>query len=226
MNYLITLLNLKVSNEDEEKDMNIQMLVVKDFITSKFGNLTIPEIKEAFKMYVAKEFPQIKVFRMLDCVSVGEVLEAYIDFRNESLRIYDNKKSILLNAPSQPSEEEKKNIREQFLKVLFEEISKDSFSSDAHLLFFELEQSGKLKVSDLDKKILYKQQLEKYIPLEEENIKNKGGYSVSKRLIEFKELVKSKKPIVHVQNICRSIVVSDYLKKHLDNFETFKKATE
>lgn len=86
-------MNIKVSNETENRDLQIQMLVVMDFIKSKFGNLTIPEIQEAFKMYVAREFPQIKVFRILDCVSVGEVLDAYKSFRNESLRIYSPKEN-------------------------------------------------------------------------------------------------------------------------------------
>jgi hypothetical protein len=219
-------LNLKVSSEDEERDMQIQMLVVKDFITSKFGSLTIPEIKEAFKMYVAKEFPQIKVFRLLDCVSVGEILDAYIDFRNESLHVYMCKKIALLNAPTQPSDEEKKKIREQFLKLIFDDIVNTGFSSDAFRLFFELEESGKLKISEIDKKILYRQELEKYIPIEEERIKARGGYGVAKKLTEFKQLVESKKPISHVQNICRSISVSNYLKKYISDFETFKKAIE
>ncbi len=217
---------MKVSNEDEEKDMQIQMLVVKDFVTSKFGSLTIPEIKEAFKMYVAKEFPQIKVFRLLDCVSVGEVLDAYIDFRNESLRVYTGKKMDLLNAPAKPSDEEKNKIREQFLKLIFDDIIQTGFSNDAFRLFSDLENSGKLKISDIDKKILYKQELEKYIPAEEERIKMGRGFAVAKQLAEFKNQVSSNKPIVHVQNICRSISVSNHLKKFTVDFETFKKEIE
>lgn len=101
------MMNIKVSNDTEKKDLQIQMLVVMDFIKSKFGNLTIPEIKEAFKMYVAREFPEIKVFRILDCVSVGEVLDAYKSFRNESLRVYSQKKTALLNTPKKVTQEDK-----------------------------------------------------------------------------------------------------------------------
>ena len=70
INYLITILNIKTTSEQEKKDLNVQMLVVLDFIRTKFSSLTIEEVKEAFKMYVSKEFPEIKVFRILDCVVV------------------------------------------------------------------------------------------------------------------------------------------------------------
>ena len=96
INYLITLLNLKASSKEEIEDLNIQMVVIEDFIKTKFDDLTIPEVKEAFKMYLAKEFENIKVFRLLDCVVVGEILNAYKNFRNESLKIYDAKKKKLL----------------------------------------------------------------------------------------------------------------------------------
>ena len=37
---------------------------------------------------------------------------------------------------------------------------------------------------------------------------------------------KSGKPIEQVKNKCKSIVVSEYLCKHLDSFEEFKKAIQ
>ena len=37
INYLLTILNIKVSNEQDAKDLQIQMLVVSDFLKSKFG---------------------------------------------------------------------------------------------------------------------------------------------------------------------------------------------
>lgn len=49
--------------------------------------LTIPEVKEAFKMYVSGQLG-IKVFRLLDCIAIGEVLNAFIDFRNAALSNY------------------------------------------------------------------------------------------------------------------------------------------
>ena len=76
INYIIIILNIKVEDSKEEiQRMNQQMVMVGDFLRTKFGHLTIPEIKEAFKMYLAREFPNIKVFRILDCPSIGEVLQ-------------------------------------------------------------------------------------------------------------------------------------------------------
>ena len=93
INFLVSILNIKVSDREEQKKMDVQMVLVYDLILTKFGHLTVPEIKEAMKMYVAKEFPEIKVFRLLDCVSIGEILNAFVEFRNESLRVYSDKKT-------------------------------------------------------------------------------------------------------------------------------------
>lgn len=71
------------------------MLVILDFIKSKFGFLTIPEIKEAFKMYVAKDFGHKDVFRTLDAIVVSDVLNCFLNYRSEKLRIYTQKNQKL-----------------------------------------------------------------------------------------------------------------------------------
>ena len=109
INYLIVLLNLKTNNEVENDNLQIQMIVILDFIKSKFGSLTTEEIKEAFKKYVAGDF-NIKVFRILDCVVVGEVLNAFINYRAEILRTHEIKKPLEI---MEISEEEKNRIVEQ-----------------------------------------------------------------------------------------------------------------
>ncbi len=220
------MLNIKVSSPEEEQDLQIQMLVVMDFIKSMFGFLTIEEIKQAFKMYVSKEFPEIKVFRLLDCVSIGEVLSAYTEYRNQSLRIYTDKKHALLNAPTQPSDEEKLKIRESFLKVIFKDITENGFCNDAWQLFFDLEKSGKINVTTEAKKELYNQELKKYIPAHEEELKGRGAYAAKSLLKDFHLKIESGKNLIAVQNKCRSILVSNYLKEHLTDFETFKKEIE
>lgn len=227
INYLINILNIqRPSNEDTVREMNQQMLLVGDLIRTKFGYLTIPEIKEAFKMYVSREFPQIKVFRLLDCVSIGDVLFAYTEFRSESLKIYSEKKQALLNALIMPSDEDKKQIREQFLKVVFDELVSEGFCQDAFQLFFDLEMSGKIKPTIDEKKALYAKELKKYIPAEKEEIKSKGGLSAKSLLADFQKRIDSGKPLTYVQNRCRSIMACEYLKNHLTDFETFKKAIE
>lgn len=222
INYLITILNIKVSNEEEAKDLQIQMLVVSDFLKTKFGNLTIPEIKEAFKMYAAREFSKIKVFRILDCISIGEVLQAYTEFRNDSLRTYTSQKQILLSAMPEKTTEEKKEIRLKFIEMLFEEIKTDKFSNNAWLLYDEFYNSGKIKISDEEKKELYNSQLLIYANEQRNEIKKKSALITKPLLLDLNTKIQSGKPIQLVKNKCKSVLVCNYLKKHMYDFETFK----
>lgn len=137
------------------------MLVVLDFIRTKFSSLTIEEVKEAFKMYVSKEFPEIKVFRMLDCVVVGEVLNAYVNFRNESLRVYDNKKMQLpLNASLTNSEINE--IMENSINQRYEEFKSTKDINPPYLAVFkELVERGKIKTPTLQTPKLHSYYLKK-----------------------------------------------------------------
>lgn len=226
INYLITILNIKVSSQEEADDLKIQMLVVSDFLKTKFGHLTIPEIKEAFKMYLAREFPNIKVFRILDCPSIGEVLQAYTDFRAEALRRYSQQKTNLLQAPTGPTDEEKRNIRKDLLKIIKQDLEANGHSNDAHFLYDELYNSEKIKVTDLEKKILYKKELQKYNSEQRLEIEKSGSLSKNSLLKELKNKIESKNPILTVQNRCKSILVSEYLVRNLEEFENLKKALE
>lgn len=224
INYLLTILNIKVSNENEAKDLQIQMLVVSDFLKSKFGFLTAEEIKEAFKMFVAREFPDIKVFRILDCVAIGEVLQKYTEFRNESLRTYIDKKQVLLSAPPPKTDEEKKQIRLRFIEMLYEEIKKDKFSDSAWLLYDELYYSGKIKITDEEKIELYNKQLLVYATEQRTEIAKKSTILSKSLLQDLNKRIQSGIPIQLVKNKCKNIVVCDYLKKNMYDFEDFKKS--
>jgi hypothetical protein len=224
LNFLITILNIKVSSKEEELQLDKQMILIFDLIKTKFGNLTIPEIKEAFKMYVAKEFADVKVFRLLDCVSVGEVLTAYIDFRNESLRVYDSKKRALIEAPPEVSEIQKNEIRERFLKSIFDELTEKGFSQNAWHLFEKLELSGKIKITAEDKKALYLKQLRNYEIEEKAEIRGKYTTNSKAFLRDLEDKIKGKGTIGSVVNRCRSITASNFLMKHISDFENFKKA--
>lgn len=222
INYLLTILNIKVSNENEAKDLQIQMLVVSDFLKSKFGFLTVEEIKEAFKMFVAREFPEIKVFRILDCVAIGEVLQSYTNFRNESLRTYIDKKQVLLSAPPPKTDEEKKQIRLRFIEMLYEEIKKDKFSDSAWLLYDELYNSGKIKITDEEKKELYNKQLLVFSTEQRLEISKKPAILHKSLFEDLKKRIQSGNPIEVVKNKCKNIIVCDYLKNNMYDFETFK----
>lgn len=222
INYLLTILNIKVSNENEAKDLQIQMLVVSDFLKSKFGFLTVEEIKEAFKMFVAREFPEIKVFRILDCVAIGEVLQSYTNFRNESLRTYIDKKQVLLSAPPPKTDEEKKQIRLKFIEMLYEEIKKDKFSDSSWLLYDELFNSGKIKITDEEKKEMYNKQLLVFANEQRTEIAKKSTILHKSLQEDLKKRIQSGNPIEVVKNKCKNIIVSNYLNKNMYDFETFK----
>jgi len=218
-------MNIKMSNENEKKDLQIQMLVIMDFIKSKFGNFTIPEIQEAFKMYVAREFPQIKVFRILDCVSVGEVLDAYKSFRNESLKVYSQKKNLLLNAPKEATEEDKAKIREEFLKTVFDELKEYNFFPEAWLLFDEMESLKIIKISNEDKEIQYKTEELRYLKSLEEDYAKRPNSTIAKAdLNTARETIRQGKRLSIVKNRCRSIAVSEYLCRFTNDFNEFKAA--
>lgn len=223
INYIIIILNIKIEDSEEEvKRMNQQMIMVGDFLRTKFGYLTIPEIQEAFKMYVAREFSHIKVFRILDCPSIGEVLQAYTDFRAEALRRYSQQKSNLLQAPPGLTEEDKKKIRNQLIDIIFDDLKKYNHSNDAHFLYDELYDSGKIKVTDLEKKILYQKELQKYSSEQRIEIEKRGLASRTKLLEELKTKIESKNKILTVQNRCKSFLASEYLIRNLEEFEKLK----
>lgn len=110
LNYILALLNIKTPDLlDDIEAHDEQMGFVGNFIIKEFGFLTVPEIKEAFRMYASRRFSNVKVFRILDCVSVGEVLNAYTDYRREALASYTSKKAQNVALP-EISESQKEQI--------------------------------------------------------------------------------------------------------------------
>lgn len=91
INFILDILGVKSLDEDLDEH-NRKVKFIFEFIISKFGFLTIPEIKESFKMYVAKDFGHCDIYRTLDSIVVSDVLNCFIDFRSEKLRVYTQKK--------------------------------------------------------------------------------------------------------------------------------------
>lgn len=226
LNFLITILNIKVSSEEEKLQVDKQMILIFDLIKTKFGSLTVPEIKEAFKMYVAKEFPEIKVFRVLDCVAVGEVLNAFKDFRNDSLRNYDLKKQNLLEQPKPMTDEEIKQNQEELFKNVFKDLKATGLSLDAWLLYDSLEANGLINISKEEKKQMYATQAQIHlVELLQES--NRTSYYSAKTVVEdARNKIAKGKIIGSVANKCKSIVVSNFLEDYLTDFEEFKKQIE
>jgi hypothetical protein len=109
--YLIEIFNLKISSSEEKKDFDLQMLVILDFIRSEFGFLTTEEVKQAFKMYVAKKFGHKDIFRLLDVIVVSDVLNCFVEFRSDSLRTYTQKaQNLMIESQNKMSDSEKFDI--------------------------------------------------------------------------------------------------------------------
>lgn len=157
MNFMISVLNIKASNNDEVSELEKQMVLVLDLIRSKFGNLTIKEVEEAFKMYVSRQF-DIKVFRLLDCVSVGEILNQYTNFRNESLRVYDQKKQQIKNKLPEMTPEAKEEIVKSGINDRFSEYMETGEIEDPTEYIFDfLLKKGIIKNGNNPKLVQYYQ---------------------------------------------------------------------
>lgn len=169
LNFLITILNIKTISQEDQDQLDKQMILIFDLIKTKFGGLTVPEIKEAFKMYVSKEFPEIKVFRLLDCVSVGEILNAYINFRAESLRAYSQKKAIIQNKLPEITETQKEEIVKYGINEVFEQYKNNKTIPEMTVYIFDfLIKKGIIKNGSNPKLTAYYQ-----LKLEEASVKVK-----------------------------------------------------
>jgi hypothetical protein len=232
MNFLIRILNIKISNQEDQDNLDFQMPLILDFIKTKFGTLTIPEIKEAFKMYVAKEFEDIKVFRMLDCIVVGEILTAFINFRNDSLRVYDDKKRNLLELPEPTGEDEKKANQEAFLKSIFEELKSRGYSKDLWILWevdFKTQEltafANKVNatITNSEKREMYAIEEGLYLQQIKTEMMTSRLQSAKWVVENATKQIKNNQKINSVINRCRCLIGSKYLKDYLTDFEEFKK---
>jgi len=186
INYLVVLLNLKTTNNVDNDNLQVQMLVVLDFIKSKFGFLTTEEIKEAFKKYVAGDFA-IKVFRILDSIVVADVLNAYIDYRAEIIRTHGSKKTEEIMPIS---EEEKKNIIKNSINDRYNFFLENNEVQDPILHIFSfLVENKKIQLPSEKTKNYY----DKKILEATEQIKNENTISVSdkKERLKMKEILNS-----------------------------------
>ena len=196
INFILDILGVK-SLDDDLDIHNKKVKFIYDFIIAKFGFLTVPEIKEAFQMYVAKDFGHKEIFRILDTIVVSEVLNFFLDFRGEALRTYEAKRRALLAIEEKPviSEEEKRNIVKNGVERVFSEYKENKKLEDSLEYVFDFLVNEKLIKSDLKK---------------EPNLTN---YFVSKIEIAKNQLIAEEKEKVNILEPSKSV-------------ETFKKIRE
>lgn len=168
-----------------------QLTFIYDFIISKYDFLTIEEIKEAFRMFVNKEF-EVKVFRMLDCILVAEVLGSYVDFRNEILKSYkpiDNtpKLEIITNLA-------KEEINKSAVNRVYSEFKENQNLGDGLVYIYDiLVENGLIKVPSDTTPKLQKYYDNKLIEAKEELLKE-----TEKGIIKAKQSID--KPLLNTLN--------------------------
>ncbi len=222
---LIQLLNVREKNSGMIDDWIL-------FIATSNFKITAGEIYLAFKMAISREIlddkgNEIDIFPELSNNTTGKVISAYLKFKKENnqYQLAKDKLKLLANPVKEITNAEKEAIRMELLKNIFNDISTTGFSSDAWLLFADLEAFGKISKSNKEKKELYRQQLKIYEIEEKAYIRNK--YPASFSMSHNKDLmakITGKTPIESVANKCRSITVAEYLKDNVSSFEEFLKA--
>ena len=202
-NDLIRLLQVREKNEAMSKDWLLFLA------TSKFQNLRPGEVYEAFKMAMGRELldqngKEFDLFPELSNNTTGKVLSAYQIWKNENSTYHLAKSNLkALANKREMSDEEKKQVREEFLEMVYNELIDDGFSDSAWLLYDDIK--SKLTVSIEVQKRLYAIQ----------KIKN--------RYVKFTDY-RSLTAVRNVKNVCRSIVACNYLKNHLGSINEFKNA--
>lgn len=224
LDFMLEILNIKVIEDEDQDAIDRQLILVADLITRHFSNLTAEEVKEAMRMYVSKKFTDVKVFRLIDCVAIGEILTAYIEFRNQAIQPFLLKRQNLLNAPIEKSEEEKQQIFNDFVKMVYEEVTEKDFCDDAWYLFKQLEDNKKINISNEEKTELYKKELSIYVPAERQRIIKQNPLNGKHLVKDFEKTYEGKKRPVYVQNRCRSILVSEFIKESIKSLEELKNA--
>jgi len=215
------LFNIKASSKTEKKDLDVQMLVIIDFIRSEFGFLTEEEIKEAFKMYFSKKFGHKEIFRILDVIVVSDVLNCFINYRSDSLRFYVQKKqNKAIESSVSLSEEEVFNLMTETINNRYSDfLITGEINGTVIDIFKELIHRKILPMpSDENPKIAEYYQLkfsiaEKQIKEEiASEISSKNKNSIKEEILKIKNKNSSK-----VEIRARKLVLIDFFNKHKKN---------
>lgn len=220
---IMRLLQVREHNEAMAKDWLLFFST-----TAKYNQLRPGEVYNAHKMAMSRELydSDEKPFNLLPELSINtsaKILEAYIKYKKNNPELIKAKDELLLLGSKKVTEEQKLEIREEFIRMLFEEMQNKEVAEDSWILYDEL--SKFISQSDEQKKNLYKQQEHIYLmELKQDVLKNNGNTYYSDILKIAQGKVEKGKYIAIVQNRCRSIMVSNYLKPYLKDFDSFRNA--
>lgn len=195
---------------------------ISKMILSSFKELSLEEISKAFELERYSQYDEkTDHFQLFDANYVSAILNKFKKWKVKE------KNQLNISAPKEEttiSYAEKQKLHEDLVKMIFDDISENGFSSDAWQLYTDLESAGKINPTVEEKKALYKQQLKIYETEEKSFISSKyDSYIIKTHLKTLQDKIMSKNPIESVSNKCRSILVSNYLKNFITDFESFKK---
>lgn len=233
---IVSMLSVNFSDENE---MDLAMMEFRTFLRE--WKLTKDEVLEAYRMAVKKQLQKptfdytgkqngvvtISVFPNLSIIQAAEILNAYQEYKissPEHTAGIKKLKELMGNENKAPELKPEDVDREKFFEVVFEDLTTTGKCVVAFTLFEELEASGKITISNEVKKRLFQMQFEKHKrgmiqEITSRSAKSKKAAEVDIMMMFGKDDLKNV-----IKRKCRAIVVCNYLKKHLADYETFKKA--
>jgi hypothetical protein len=191
-------------------------------ILSTFKDLSFEEISKAFEMERYGLYNnKTEHYQLFDSNYISQVLKKYRKWKEgEMLHLNISPPRI----ESKITEHQKKQLREALLVNIFIDLTEKGFSPDSWEIYSELEVSDKINPTEEYRKKLYKEQLKIYEVEEKALIKSKYEPIIIKTHLQYlNDKITGKKVIESVSNKCRSIIASEFLKNHIENFENFKK---
>jgi hypothetical protein len=210
---LITLSGIK-SEVDELNSKDIF-----GYISKACADLTLADIYKAFELERYSVYNEkTQHFGLFNTEYFGTVIKKYREWRiseMKRLNISPPKKELTVTAA------DLEKTRDEFLKIIFDEITVRDISYEAYHLYKDLE--FKINATVEDKRLIYKEQLRIYEVEEKSFIRNKYGLMSKSHLDYLSNQITSKTPLNIVQNRSMSILASKYLSKFIADFETFKK---
>lgn len=223
---VMRLLQVREKNKEMTKDWLL-------FVSTSNFKLTASEIYLAFKMALSRELLDSKgnefdLFPELSINSTGKILHAYIKHKNESIA-YQRSKDALKKKKQEEEDnqknqdEENKKRRAEFVFRIYKDLKDFQYTDFGWIIYESLYDSGKIKITDEEKKEMYASQLKIFKKEEEDRIRTENQISSKHLLKEFRNKLESGKPLTSVTNKCKNILVSEYLIQFLDNTQEFEK---
>lgn len=182
---------------------------IANLIHRDYNNLSLEEIHKAFEMDRHSPEP-VEHFQLFNSTFVSKILAKFIAWKKTerkrlNLHLQQNEVLVL-------TEEEINKNREDLIQIIFNEIKNQDFSKRAWLIYDDVDAPNKERIAY--KEVILERTQKKYYQKKKENRDFKGDFT---QFIEQKQGDKTS-----IYNECKAILISDYLKNYVHDFEVFK----